>query len=84
MEGKESLKRLFDQMSDEQKEKFNSCKNMDEVMKLANEENYELSEEQLDFLASGGCTCGRGYNCDPLCRYADCPHECDRYKKHNS
>jgi hypothetical protein len=31
---------------------------MDEVMKLANEENVELTDEQLEFLASGGCCSG--------------------------
>lgn len=55
MEGKESLERIFAQLSDEQKEQFNNCKNMDEVMKLADEENFELTDDQLEFLASGGC-----------------------------
>jgi hypothetical protein len=55
MEGKESLERIFAQLSEEQKEQFRKCKNMDEVMKLANEENVDLSDEQLDFLAGGGC-----------------------------
>ena len=55
MEGKESLERIFAQLSDEQKEQFRNCKDMDEVMKLANEENVELTDEQLEFLASGGC-----------------------------
>ena len=58
MEGKESLERIFAQLSDEQKEQFRNCKDIDEVMKLANEENVELSEEQLEFLAGGGCGCG--------------------------
>ncbi len=30
---------------------------MDEVIKLANEENIELTDDQLEFLASGGCSC---------------------------
>jgi hypothetical protein len=55
MEGKESLERIFAQLSDEQKEQFKNCKDMDEVMKLADEENVELTDEQLEFLASGGC-----------------------------
>ena len=55
MEGKESLERIFAQLSDEQKEQFKNCKDMDEVMKLANEANVELTDEQLEFLASGGC-----------------------------
>ncbi len=58
MEGKESLERIFAQLSDEQKEQFRNCKDMDEVMKLANEENVELTDEQLEFLAGGGCDCG--------------------------
>ena len=57
MEGKESLERIFAQLSDEQKEQFRNCKDMDEVMKLAKEENVELTDEQLEFLASGGCGC---------------------------
>ena len=59
MEGKESLERIFAQLSDEQKEQFRNCKDMDEVMKLANEENVELTDDQLEFLASGGCFDGR-------------------------
>ena len=55
MEGKESLERIFAQLSDEQKEQFRNCKDMDEVMKLANEENVELSDDQLESLAGGGC-----------------------------
>ena len=55
MEGKESLERIFAQLSDEQKEQFKNCKDMDEVMKLADQENFELTDDQLEFLASGGC-----------------------------
>ena len=50
MEGKGSLERIFAKLSDEQKEQFNNCKDMDEVMK-----NFELTDDQLEFLASGGC-----------------------------
>ena len=57
MEGKESLERIFAQLSDEQKEQFRNCKDMDEVMKLADEENFELTDDQLEFLAGGGCFC---------------------------
>ena len=62
MEGKESLERIFAQLSDEQKEQFRNCKDMDEVMKLADQENVELTNDQLEFLASGGgCTCENCY-----------------------
>ncbi len=57
MEGKESLERIFAQLSDEQKEQFRNCKDMDESMKLADKENFELTDDQLEFLASGGCGC---------------------------
>ena len=30
-------------------------------MKLADEENFELTDEQLEFLASGGCLGCKGY-----------------------
>ena len=63
MEGIVSLERIIAQLSDEQKEQFRNCKDIDEVMKLANEENVELTDEQLEFLASGGCsTCGNCYS----------------------
>ncbi len=55
MEDKGSLERIFARLSDEQKEQFRNCKDMDEVMKLADAENVELTDDQLEFLASGGC-----------------------------
>ena len=79
MEGKESLERLFAQLSDEQKEQFRNCQNMDEIMKLANEEKVELSEEQIDFLTSGGCGCGDCYT-QYCTRYTACPKQCPMHK----
>ena len=56
MEMKESMEKLFAQLSEEQKEKFRNCQNMDEVMKLVDEEELtQLTDDQLEFLASGGC-----------------------------
>ena len=65
MEGKESLERIFAQLSEEQKEQFRNCKDMDEVMKLADAENFELTDDQLEFLASGGCGGCKGYKNGP-------------------
>jgi hypothetical protein len=48
MEGKESLERIFAQLSDEQKEQFKNCKDIDDVMKLANAENVELTDKRDD------------------------------------
>ena len=45
MEGKESLEKIFAQLSEEYKEQFRNSKDMDEVMKLADEENVELIDE---------------------------------------
>ncbi len=62
MEGKESLERIFAQLSDEQKEQFRNCQNMDEIMKLADAENFELTDDQLEFLAAGGFGCESFYS----------------------
>ncbi len=75
MEEKESLKRLFDQLNDEQKEKFRNCRDVDEIKKLADDENFELSEEQIDFLGSAGSDC-----CPRECYY----YECTSYEWHPS
>ena len=44
MEGKDSLERIFAQLSDEQKEQFKNCKDIDEVMKLADKENCDCGD----------------------------------------
>ena len=75
MEGKESLERIFAQLSDEQKEQFKNCKDIDEVMKLADEENFELTDEQLEFLGSGGCLTDCG-------NYGEIGSKCERHQ-HN-
>ena len=43
MEGKESLERIFAQLSDEQKEQFKNCKDIDDVMKLAKGGHVDIS-----------------------------------------
>ena len=50
----EILKGIFDNLTDEQKEKAKACKNQDELMKLAGEWGIELPDEALDAV-SGGC-----------------------------
>ena len=57
------MERLFAQLSEDQKEKFRNCQNMDEVMKLVDEEELtQLTDDHLEFLASGGC-CSRDFFC---------------------
>ena len=50
----EVMRGIFDNLTDEQKEKAKACKNMDELMKLAGEWGVELPDEALDAV-SGGC-----------------------------
>ena len=45
---------LLKGLSEEQIAKAKSCKNFEELMKLANQEGVELSEEQLNFISGGG------------------------------
>ena len=55
MSDKKLFQEIFAQLTDEQKAKVRECKNMDEIIALANESDYVLSEEVLDSIASGGC-----------------------------
>jgi hypothetical protein len=59
MSNKKSLEEIFAQLTDEQKAMFRNCQSMDEIIALANESDHVLSDEELDFIASGGCGGGR-------------------------
>ena len=48
--------------------RFRKCKNMDEIIALAEESDRVLSDEELDFIASGGC-----YD---SCDSDDCASDC--------
>ena len=66
-----SLSDIFDKLTDEQKARVKNCRNMDEMIALANSENYELSDDVLDSLAGGDCG-------------SECPeHGCHRYEDGN-
>ena len=43
----------FDELTDEQKEKFSKCKTSEELLKQAREEGFELSEEELEDISGG-------------------------------
>lgn len=43
----------FDELSKDLQEKIKACKTPEELQKLAKEEGYELSEEQLASLSAG-------------------------------
>ena len=44
----------FENLTDEQRAKARACNTPEEIMSLAKEEGYELSEEELDGIAGGG------------------------------
>ena len=50
---KEAMKEIYDNLTDEQKEKAKSCKDLGELMELAGEWGIELPDELVD--VSGGC-----------------------------
>ena len=44
----------FNDLTDEQKAKVKSCKNVEELLALAKEEGYELSDSELEGISGGG------------------------------
>ena len=61
---KAAMKGIYDNLSDELKEKAKACKTMDELMALAGKEGIELPDEALDAVA-GGCD-GCKTDCDEI------------------
>ena len=59
----------FDDLTPEQKEKALTCKTPEELLALASEAGYELSEEELKGIAGGnwGNPCGPKDSCNNLC-----------------
>ena len=43
----------FDELSPELQEKVKACKTPDDLLALASDEGYELSEEELDAVSGG-------------------------------
>ena len=56
----------FDGLTEEQKAKALACKTPEEMLKLAKEEGYELSDEQLEAV-SGGAAWEKCQNDDKPC-----------------
>ena len=52
-EMKDALKGIFEELTDEQKEKVKACKNADEVMNLLGEWGVELPDELVGNVAGG-------------------------------
>ena len=56
----------FENLTDEQRAKARACATPEEIMSLAKEEGYELSEEELDGIAGGSAwthSCDSPYHC---------------------
>ena len=55
----------FENLTDEQRAKARACATPEEIMSLAKEEGYELSEEELDGIAGGGVwsSCNSPFRC---------------------
>ena len=58
---KEALKGIWDNLTDEQKEKAKTCKSWDELTQLAGKEGIELPDEVLDAVAGGYLYYGWGW-----------------------
>ena len=48
-------KSLLEGLSDEQRKAFRKCKTMEDVLKLVDEEGFEMSEAQMAAVSGGGC-----------------------------
>ena len=47
--------RLFEGLSEEQKEALKNCKTTEEIMEMAANEGLELNEAQMEAVSGGGC-----------------------------
>ena len=52
----------FEDLTPEQKEKAKNCKTIEDLLALAKDEGYTLTEEEIDAISGGG---GWGFICVP-------------------
>ena len=55
----------YSDLTDEQKAKVSACKTPEELLALAKEEGYELSDEQLSAVSGGWRECEQDTNSGP-------------------
>ena len=61
----------FEDLTDEQKAKARAAKSPEDILALAREEGYELSEEELSAISGGGNSwCPK--DCDQVCYHLNC------------
>ena len=64
-------KMKFEELSQEQQEKAKACKTPEELLELAKEEGYELSENDLKAISGG-----TSWSCIPDCpEHIPCPQD---------
>ena len=64
----------FEDLTPEQMEKAKACKVPEDILELAKEEGYELSDADLEAIGGGDWDCWTV--CTGRCgRYNDCPHD---------
>ena len=60
----------FEDLTPEQMEKVKGCKTPEEILALAQDEGYELNDEELEGVSGGWdpiAPCGLRGVCEPLC-----------------
>ncbi|MBR3225299.1 MAG: Nif11-like leader peptide family natural product precursor [Atopobiaceae bacterium] len=57
----------FDDLSEGQKAKARACQSPEEMLALAREEGYELSDEELEAISGGDSSWGCPRDCNPIC-----------------
>ena len=61
----------FNDLTPEQKEKARACKTSEDILNMAREEGYELSEDELAAISGG-----TSWSCIPDCSdHIPCPHD---------
>ena len=61
----------FEDLTPEQKEKVKGCKNADELLAIAREEGYELSDDELEAVNGGA-----NWDCWDVCAKYEKPNTC--------
>ena len=78
---------IFSTLTDEQKKKVEAAQTPEELLAIAKETGYELSQEQLDAVSGGNvgwedpCShCNNYKGCHSVCiRYLDCSLYCTKH-----